>query len=206
MDLKLFGAAFVTLVVIIDPPGMVPIFLALTKAMPVRERLRAAWQAVALAFVVIVIFAVGGQTILDYLRVDLPALQAAGGLLLVLVALELLTGKADETGASATSSVALVPLGTPLLAGPGAIVATMLFVQRAHGLPDYVAIAAAIVASMLAVWLVLRFSNIVVRVLRPGGIEVLSRIAGLLLAAIAVQLIADAVAAFVKAYQTGVQL
>ncbi|GGJ92146.1 UPF0056 membrane protein [Pilimelia anulata] len=200
MDLKVFGAAFVTLIVIIDPPGMVPIFLALTRSLADRERRRAAWQAVALALGVIVGFAVGGQTILDYLHVDLPALQAAGGLLLILVALELLTGKADANGAQATSSVALVPLGTPLLAGPGAIVATMLFVQRADGAADFVAIAAAILAAMAVVWLVLRYCSLVVRVLRPGGIEVLSRIAGLLLAAIAVQLIADAVAAFVSAY------
>ena len=93
-----------------------------------------------------------------------------------------------------------MPLGTPLLAGPGAIVATMLFVQRADGLADYTAIAAAIVAVMVAVWLVLRFSGGIVKMLRPGGIEVLTRIAGLLLAAIAVQLIADAVAAFVTQY------
>ena len=95
MDLKLFGEVFVTLLVITDPPGMMPIFLALTGPLPARDRNRAAWQAVALAFGVIVVFAVAGQTLLDYLHVDLPALQAAGGLLLVLVALELLTGKAD---------------------------------------------------------------------------------------------------------------
>ena len=85
-----------TLLVIIDPPGMVPIFLALTGALPARDRHRAAWQAVALALGVIVVFAVAGQTLLDYLHVDLPALQGAGGLLLVLVALELLTGKTDD--------------------------------------------------------------------------------------------------------------
>jgi multiple antibiotic resistance protein len=190
----------VTLLVITDPPGMTPIFLALTGPMPARERHRAAWQAVALALGVIVVFAVAGQTLLDYLHVEVPALQAAGGLLLILVALELLTGKTDEPEQQATSNIALVPLGTPLLAGPGAIVATMLFVQRSDGLVDYVAIAAGIVAVMVLVWLTLRFSGGIVKVLRPGGIEVLTRIAGLLLAAIAVQLIADAVAAFVTDY------
>ncbi|ATO15150.1 MULTISPECIES: MarC family protein [Micromonospora] len=200
MDLKLFGEVFVTLLVIVDPPGMMPIFLALTGPLPARDRNRAAWQAVALALGVIVIFAVAGQTLLAYLHVDLPALQAAGGLLLVLVALELLTGKADDPSQQVTSNIALVPLGTPLLAGPGAIVATMLFVQRAGGVADYVAIALAIVAVMVAVWVVLRFSGGIVKVLRPGGIEVLTRIAGLLLAAIAVQLIADAIAAFVTEY------
>lgn len=196
----MFGEVFVTLLVITDPPGMVPIYLALTGPLPVKERNRAAWQAVALAFGVIVVFAVAGQRILEYLNIDLPALQGAGGLLLVLVALELLTGRTDDPARQVTSNIALVPLGTPLLAGPGAIVATMLFVQRASGSADYVSIALAIVLVMAAVWVVLRFSGGIVRVLRPSGIEVLTRIAGLLLAAIAVQLIADAAGAFVTQY------
>ena len=201
MNIRLVGEAFVTLLVIMDPPGMVPIFLALTGPLPARQRHRAGTQAVALAGAVIVAFAVGGQQILRYLGIDLPALQGAGGLLLVLVALQLLTGKQDDPSQVATTNVALVPLGTPLLAGPGAIVATMLFVRRASTFGDYLAIAVAIVLVLAAVWLVLRFSGIVVRILRPSGIEVLTRIAGLLLAAIAVQLIADAVGAFVSAYQ-----
>ncbi|HEX6686152.1 MAG TPA: MarC family protein [Candidatus Limnocylindrales bacterium] len=200
MDIKLFGEVFVTLLVIVDPPGMVPIFLALTGTMPARERHRAAWNAVALALGVIVVFAVAGRTILEYLHIDLPALQGAGGLLLVLVALELLTGKTEAPDQHKTSNVALVPLGTPLLAGPGAIVATMLFVQGSDTTAQYVAIGVAIVAVMVAVYLVLRYSGVLVRVLKPSGIEVLTRIAGLLLAAIAVQLMADAIAAFVEQY------
>jgi multiple antibiotic resistance protein len=201
VDLKLFGEVFVTLLVIVDPPGMVPVFLALTGALPARQRVRAGTLAVRRARGVIVVFAVAGQTLLDYLHVQLPALQGAGGLLLILVALQLLTGKTDEPEDQAgTSNVALVPLGTPLLAGPGAIVATMLFVRRADGTGDYLVIGLGILAVMLMVWLVLRFSGVIVRLLRPGGIEVLTRIAGLLLAAIAVQLIADAAAAFVSLY------
>src|SRR6266487_3074912 len=121
MNLKLLGEVVVTLFVIFDPPGSVPIFLALT-------------------------------------------------------------GR--------------------LLAGPGAIVATMLFVRRAHGARDYLAIALGMLIVLLLVWLVLRFSGFIVRVLRPAGIEVVTRIAGLLVAAIAVQLIADAVGAFVTAYRS----
>jgi multiple antibiotic resistance protein len=201
MHVKLFGEIFVTLLVIVDPPGMIPVFLALTSALPDRDRVRAGTQAVALALGVIVVFAVAGQTLLDYLHVELPALQGAGGLLLVLVALQLLTGQTDKPEEQGrTSNVALVPIGTPLLAGPGAIVATMLFVRRADGVGDYVVIGLGILAVMITVWLVLRFSNLIVKLLRPGGIEVLTRIAGLLLAAIAVQLIADAVEAFVKLY------
>ncbi|BBH64866.1 UPF0056 membrane protein [Actinoplanes sp. OR16] len=201
MNVKLFGEFFVTLLVIVDPPGMVPVFLALTGSMPAKARNRAGTQAVLLALGVIVGFAIAGQTLLDYLHVQLPALQAAGGLLLVLVALQLLTGKTDEpTDQVGTSNVALVPIGTPLLAGPGAIVATMLFVQRAQSFDEHLILAAAILAVMFTVWLVLRFSGVIVKLLRPAGIEVLTRIAGLLLAAIAVQLIADAVFAFVKGY------
>jgi len=193
----------VTLLVIVDPPGMVPVFLALTGAMPSRQRMKAGTQAVLLALGVIVGFAVAGQTLLDYLHVQLPALQGAGGLLLVLVALQLLTGKTDEPAEQGgTSNVALVPIGTPLLAGPGAIVATMLFVRRADGLDEYAVIGLGILLVMLTVWLVLRFSGVIVKLLRPAGIEVLTRIAGLLLAAIAVQLIADAIDAFVKLYST----
>lgn len=204
MDVKLLGEVFVTLLVIVDPPGMVPVFLALTGSLPARARNRAGTVAVALALGVIVVFAVAGQTLLDYLHVQLPALQGAGGLLLVLVALQLLTGDTDAPDEQAgTSNVALVPLGTPLLAGPGAIVATMLFVRRAESTGDYLVIGLGIVAVMFTVWLVLRFSGVIVKLLRPGGIEVLTRIAGLLLAAIAVQLIADAVASFVRLYTAG---
>ena len=204
MNLKFFGEVYVTLLVIVDPPGMVPVFLALTGTMPARARTRAGTQAVLLALGVIVGFAFAGQTLLDYLHVKLPALQGAGGLLLVLVALQLLTGKTDtpeEQGG--TSNVALVPIGTPLLAGPGAIVATMLFVRRADGFADYTLIGIAILLVMFTVWLVLRFSGVIVALLRPAGIEVLTRIAGLLLAAIAVQLIADAVYKFVQLYTAG---
>jgi len=200
VDVRLFGEVFVTLLVITDPPGMVPIFLALTGQMSKRDRAKAAWSAVALAAGVIVVFAVGGQQILHYLGIDLPALQGAGGLLLLLVALELLTGRADDPSRQATSNVALVPIGTPLLAGPGAIVATMLFVQRAHDVRGYLAVAAGIFLVLVAVWLTLRFSGLLVKLLRPAGIEVLTRIAGLLLAAIAVQLVADAIAAFIALY------
>jgi len=200
VNVKLFGEVFVTLLVIVDPPGMVPVFLALTGTLSARDRMKAGTQAVLLALGVIVVFAVAGQNLLDYLHVQLPALQGAGGLLLVLVALQLLTGKTDEPEEHGATNVALVPLGTPLLAGPGAIVATMLFVQRADGFDSYVIIGLGILAVMITVWLVLRFSGIIVKLLRPSGIEVLTRIAGLLLAAIAVQLIADAVAAFVRLY------
>jgi multiple antibiotic resistance protein len=200
VDVRLFTEVCVTLFVIIDPPGMLPIFIALTAPMQPPERIRAAWMAVALAAGVIVVFAVAGQEILRYLGINLPALQAAGGLLLLLVALEVLTGRADDPRRQTTANVALVPLGTPLLAGPGAIVATMLFVRRSTGPADYLALAAGVLLVFVVTWLVLRFSGVLLRILRPAGIDVLTRISGLLLAAIAVQLIADAINSFVHQY------
>jgi small neutral amino acid transporter SnatA (MarC family) len=92
---RLFVEVVVTLVVIMDPPGMLPVFLALTGTMPKPDRVRAARLAVLVALGVISAFAVFGQAILDYLHVTLPALQAAGGLLLLLIALQLLTGQAS---------------------------------------------------------------------------------------------------------------
>ncbi|MDX6359378.1 MAG: multiple antibiotic resistance protein [Nocardioidaceae bacterium] len=199
-DASLFTSAFVTLFVIMDPVGTVPIFLSLTGGYePPRVR-RAARQAVLVSLIVIVVFAFFGQSILDYLHVSLPALQCAGGLLLLLVALELLTGRGDEPMAEGDTNVALVPLGTPLLAGPGAIVATMVFSKRVDNLGDFLAVGLAVVAVHLCIWLTMTFSIPILRLLRESGILLVTRIAGLLLSAIAVQLIADAVHAFIRAY------
>ncbi|QCB93034.1 MarC family protein [Cellulomonas shaoxiangyii] len=200
VDVQLFISAFVTLFVIMDPPGTVPIFLGLTGSMTRQQRTRAARQAILVAFGVIVGFALVGQSLLDYLHVSLPALQAAGGLLLLLVAMELLTGKMDgsDTQVATQGNVALVPLGTPLLAGPGAIVATMVLVQQAEDPPQWGAIALAVVLVHLCLYLSMRFANAIHRVLKDSGTMLVSRIAGLLLAAIAVQLLADAVLAFAR--------
>ena len=199
-DVKFFWEAFVTLLVITDPPGVVPVFLGMTSSRPKAERNRLAWQAAVVALGVIVAFAAFGRSILTYLGVELPSLQAAGGLLLLLVALQLLTGQASEPAdhEKAAANVAFVPLGTPLLAGPGAIVATMLFVQRLDSIGTVVAFAAAIIAVVIMLWLAMRFSTLVLRVLKGSGVELLTRIAGLLLSAIAVQLIVDAVRALIK--------
>ncbi len=198
-DPRLFGEVFVTLSVIMDPVGTIPLFLALTSGRTPRERRRQAWQAVVVAGTVIATFAVFGQSILSYLGITVPALQGAGGLLLVLVALELLTGRQDEPTGTKDVNVALVPLGTPLLAGPGAIVATIVFVRRADGAGDVLAIAAGLVAVHVVLYLALRFAVGILRVVRESGVILLTRISGLLLSAIAVQLIADSVGAFVRA-------
>ena len=197
MNWVLLTEVFVTLFVIMDPVGTIPIFLSLTGGRSVQVARRAAWQAVAVSFGVITVFAFFGQQILKYLHISLPALQCAGGLLLLLVALELLTGKDEGHTATADTNVALVPLGTPLLAGPGAIVATMVFSKKVDGFAEFAAVGLGVILVHVALWLAMRFSLPILRLIRESGVLLVTRIAGLLLSAIAVQMVADAVRAFI---------
>lgn len=192
-DVAVFGSLFLTLFVIMDPPGITPIFLGLTSGRPVKAQRRMAGQAAAVAFGVIAVFGIGGQQILDYLHVSVPALMIAGGLLLLLIALDLLTGKNDEPTQTKDVNVALVPLGMPLLAGPGAIVSVILAVQHAHGVGDQVAVWCAIAAMHGVLWLTMRYSLLIIRVIKEGGVVLVTRLSGMMLSAIAVQQIINGV-------------
>jgi multiple antibiotic resistance protein len=196
-DVRLFGEVLVTLFVIMDPPGIIPIFLSLGGGRALKVQRRMARQAAAVSLGVITAFALFGRQILNYLNIGVPALQVSGGLLLLLVALELLTGKADEPAPTKDVNVALVPLGTPLLAGPGAIVATIVFVGRIRDTADALAVGAGIVAVHLILWFTMRFSVVIIRLIKESGVVLVTRIAGLLLSAIAVQLVAEGIRAFV---------
>ena len=196
-----FATTFMTLLVIQDPLGAIPIFLSLTSRQTPTERAASARQATVVSFGVILLFAVFGRYILKFLGISVPSLQVAGGLLLLLVALELLTDKADESPDpdAVTSNAALVPLGTPLLAGPGAIVAAMVAVESASTpVIGWVTVTLALLATHVVIWASLRFSVALHRLLGDTAIRVLTRILGLLLAAIAVQMIGDGVVSFVK--------
>lgn len=199
LDPTVYATATITLFVIIDPPGTIPVFLSLTGRKSQAARAKAAWQAVLVSLVVISVFAVAGQAILAYLGIGIPALQGAGGLLLLLVALDLLTGRESaQPQAAEDVNVALVPLGTPLLAGPGAIAATIVFVRQAEGaLSAYTALTLAIITVHALLFVCLRYSGVIIRVIKESGITLVAKIAGLLVAAIAVQLIADAVRGFI---------
>ena len=184
---------FVTLFVIMDSPGATPIFLAFVSDKSPKERIRLAWQAAAISLVVIASFALFGQFVLEYMKVSMEALQAAGGLLLLYVSLQLLTGRIDEIDASTNKNVALVPLGTPLLAGPGAIVATMIFVKQVDSPAYAVGLIAAVVAVHITIAIALMASTKILAIIKDSGVTLVARIAGLLLAAIAVQMLADAI-------------
>ncbi|MEW1545127.1 MarC family protein [Streptomyces tsukubensis] len=197
-DVAVFGSLFLTLFVIMDPPGITPIFLALTSGRPAKVQRRMAWQAVAVAFGVITVFGLLGQQILDYLHVSVPALMIAGGLLLLLIALDLLTGKTDEPKQTKDVNVALVPLGMPLLAGPGAIVSVILAVQNADGASQQAAVWTAIVAMHVVLWLTMRYSLVIIRLIKDGGVVLVTRLAGMMLSAIAVQQIINGVTQVVR--------
>jgi multiple antibiotic resistance protein len=197
-DAAVFGSLFLTLFVIMDPPGITPIFLALTSGRPAKVQRRMAWQAVAVAFGVITVFGILGQQILDYLHVSVPALMIAGGLLLLLIALDLLTGKTDEPQQTKDVNVALVPLGMPLLAGPGAIVSVILAVQHADGAAQQISVWAAIVAMHVVLWLTMRYSLLIIRLIKDGGVVLVTRLAGMMLSAIAVQQIINGVTQVVQ--------
>lgn len=201
-SLNLFATSFTTVLVIQDPLGAIPIFLSLTSRQSTDERKRSAREATLVSLAVILVFAIFGRYILKFLGISVPALQTSGGLLLLLVALELLTDKADESPdpEAVSTNVALVPLGTPLLAGPGAIVAAMVAVESASGsIVGWTSVTAAMIATHVVIWLTLRFSVALHRFLGDSAIRVLTRIFGLLLAAIAVQMIADGVLAYIAA-------
>jgi len=192
-----FGAqAFVTLFVILDPPGAAPIFLGLASGKTVKEQRKLAWQAAAVSLFVIVSFALFGNAILDYLNISLAALQGAGGILLLITGLGLLTGSLTESNSATSKNIALVPLGTPLLAGPGAIVTTMLYVQKSEGNDQLAALAIAIFAVHFIIGLTFMFSTKILSVIKDSGVEMLARIAGLLLSAIAVEMIISSIKAF----------
>lgn len=201
MDGRFFFEVFMTLFVIVDPPGTVPIFMALTGTYTAKQRSRAALLAVGVAVAIIVVFALFGQLILSYMHISLPALQFAGGMMLLLMALQLVAGKEEEMSAGENVNIALVPLGTPLLGGPGAIVAVMLFAQQSGGEPVRVsAMIAALVLIAVLIYVFLRFSGVIAELLGEGGVTLVTRIAGVLLAAISTQMVFDAVRAFLATW------
>jgi multiple antibiotic resistance protein len=182
-----------------DPPGATPIFLGLVADKSPATRRKLAWQAAAVSFIVITTFALFGRLVLSYLNISLESLQAAGGLLLLIVALELLMGGRPGSENRKSNNIALVPLGTPLLAGPGAIVATMIYVQKIDNVGQGIGLAVAVIAVHLAIALTLMASTTILKVIKDTGVNLVASIAGLLLAAIAIQMIADAIKAFTAA-------
>jgi multiple antibiotic resistance protein len=207
------ASALATLLVTLDPPGLAPIFLALTEGMADGERRQVALRACLIAFAILTFFALGGGEILRLLGIGLPAFRIAGGMLLFWIAFEMVFQARGERKAQAAQSavtidrirnVAAFPLAMPLLAGPGAITAAILLAGRAGSDPRLLAILIALVGAVLACCaLVFLLAQRFARLLGVTGNIVLTRLLGVILAALAVQFIMDgAVAALTLSRQS----
>lgn len=206
MDLEFIKTAFVTLFVAVDPPGLAAIFLGLTASMKAAQRKRTAYRSVAIAFGILVAAAWGGAPLLSMMGITIPAFRIAGGLLLFYIAAEMVFEKRVERKSHAAEQtieqdhpddIAAFPLAIPLMAGPGAITATILQASAASGSVVngmlLIAIIAVVIGSCLLVFLA---ANKIDRVLGNTGRLVLSRLLGVILAAMAVQIVGDGVLAF----------
>ena len=191
MNWQILGETFLTLVVIMDPIGIVPIFIATTGKLTPELRRKAAFRAVGAASVLVLGFALIGRFILEYLHVSVEALSISGGLLLLLVALEMLRG--IDSPDAATEDVALVPLATPLVAGPGAIATVIVLVRQNTETPERLGVLVGIILALASVLLALLLAGWLSRKLSESFVSFLTRVFGLLLSAIAVQLVVDGV-------------
>ena len=193
MDWGALGTTFVTMTVLMDPVGIAPIFIVTTARLDHGARQRAALRAVFAAGGLILGFALFGGLVLDYLNVSVDSLSIAGGLLLLLVALEMLRGMdyPDDTGAA--PDVALVPLATPLLAGPGAIATVIVLSRQHHDFGGKASVFAGILCALAVVGVVMLAAGRLSRIIPDSLIQFLTRVFGLLLSAIAVQLVVNGV-------------
>ncbi len=185
----------VPLVIITDPLGNLTFFLLFTEKNTLSERRRMAAVSATTACIILVFFAITGDFVLRFFHISLPAFQLAGGFIFFVYALQMMrvipggvkTTSEEEQEGVEKQNVALVPLATPLLAGPGAITAVLVW-QRTLDTPvSALLLLGAIVITCLTIYLVFHFGSAIIRVMGVGGIRVVTRLMGLLLAVIAVQ-------------------
>jgi multiple antibiotic resistance protein len=188
-----FGETFVTLVVIMDPPGAAPIFVALTRSLSPRGRKLAALRASLAAAGLVLLFAVFGEVILRYLGVSIDALSIAGGLLLLLLALEMLRGIDVPREGEPDGDIALVPLASPLVAGPGAIATAIVLARQYDSTPGRMGVLLGICCAVAVVGVTLLIADWLAERLPPAFMHFVTRVLGLLLAGIGVQLILNGV-------------
>jgi multiple antibiotic resistance protein len=202
MPLEYLISAVVTLVVVVDPLGLAPTFLAVTRGLPATARRHVAVRAAIIAGAILTGTALIGDWLLRQLGISLPAFRIAGGLLLFSIASEMVLGvrmerqsrTAEQAIEEHVRNIAAFPLATPLMAGPGAITATVLLSGQAALRPAYLAILILVIAAVMAVCvIVFLFASRLDRALGTTGNVLLSRLLGVLLAALAVQFVIDGV-------------
>ncbi|MFO1210050.1 MAG: MarC family protein [Amaricoccus sp.] len=188
--------AFVTLFVIIDPIGLAPLFVALTRGMTEEERGRVGRRALIVAFVLLLAFGVFGERLLEAIGISIPAFRISGGLLLFLTALDMLferrTDRREQKAEEPRQDPSVFPLAMPLIAGPGALATMVLLSSRYSGdLAMLVGIHLVMLLVLVITWVLFRMSGLVERALGHIGIVVLTRLFGILLAALSVQFVLD---------------
>jgi multiple antibiotic resistance protein len=195
--------SFVALFVIIDPVGSAAIFAALTRGAPAAFRRSMAWRGTVIAGVLILAFAFGGAALLRALGITLPAFRIAGGILLFLLAVDMVFARpsgirmptaTEEAEAEHRADISVFPLAFPLLAGPGALTSIVLLMGRATAPLAAAGVVAALLAVMALTLLLLRAAPEVLRLLGVTGANVVSRVLGVILAALAAQLVLDGIA------------
>jgi multiple antibiotic resistance protein len=200
MPLEFLIPALVTLVVVVDPIGLVPSFVAITQDLPARARRSVALRACLIAAAILAGSALAGDWLLRTLSIGLPAFRIAGGLLLFSIASEMVFGvrierqsrQAEEAIEEHVRNIAAFPLAIPLMAGPGAITATILLAGRSGGDPARLAVLLGVIAAVLALcFVVFALAAPIVEILGTTANTVLSRLLGVLLAALAVQYVID---------------
>ena len=190
--------AFATLFVVIDPPGLVPLFIALTQGMDAQHRARMARRACIIAFVLLTLFGLMGETLLGFIGISMPAFRIAGGILLFLTALDMLferrTQRREGQHPDPDHDPSVFPLATPLIAGPGAIATMILLVgQSGPGWIGTVAVLGLLLAMIVATYLFFLAAPFLERLLGRTGTVVITRLLGMLLAALSVQFVIDGV-------------
>lgn len=208
MDIDVMINAVVTLLVTIDPPGLAPLFLAVTGGMDSAQRKSVALRSALIGFLILLVFVIAGSGILTLFGITLPAFRVAGGLLLFWIAFEMIFEKRqerhEETAQKAITldqvrSVAVFPLAIPLIAGPGAISASILLSNDFAGPLERAVLIGIIAAIILLVYVVFLVAERVDKLLGETGRSVLTRLLGVILSALAVQFVADGVKALMAA-------
>ena len=198
MDARFIATAFATAFTIIDPIGMIPLTLGATARDSAKRRNQIIDQAVLVAALIMLFMGLLGRALLGSLGITLPAFTIAGGVLLFLIAIDMLfarpTGakrtEAEEREAATVENPAVFPLAVPMIAGPGTIATVLLLVDLSHGdRANLAVVAIAYAAALLATWLCMRGSSLLLRLISNTGIHVTSRLLGIILAALAVQFV-----------------
>ncbi len=198
MDWKFALTSFATAITIIDPIGMIPLTLAATVALPPSRRPKIVDQAVFVAGSVMLVMGAIGRPLLNYLGITLPAFLIAGGILLFLIAIDMLFARPigakrteeEEREAAQAENPAVFPLAIPMIAGPGTIATVMLLVNLARNDPARImTVVVACAAALLVTWLFMRGATKFQHLIGTTGIHVVTRVLGIILAALAVQFV-----------------